>query len=168
MNVTLNIQFRVDNIMEDYDTWDDNITEHDDLAKEPAQESVLATCLHISTSGAFREHLDPKHCISVRIAFQYEADEDLFPAAAEAPSDIFQETFPPDEHGEPQEEVVENPVPDPEGDASGEEEEFPDFPLPDFPLPDALPVETVTVFLVRTLESKHAAGVLKGIPNTCA
>ena len=50
--------------MDDYDTWENKITEHDSLAKEPAQESVLATCLYSSTSGALREHLDlhPDKC----------------------------------------------------------------------------------------------------------
>jgi hypothetical protein len=52
------------------------------------------------------------------------------------------------------------------GDVSEEEgEAFPDFPFPDYPLPDAQPVETVTVFMVRTLPSINAAGVLKAIQH---
>jgi len=64
MKEILNFQFRVDHFMDDYDTWENKITEHDSLAKEPAQESVLATCLYSSTSGALREHLDlhPDKC----------------------------------------------------------------------------------------------------------
>ena len=64
MKEILNFHFRVDHFIDDFDTWENKTAEHDNLAEVPVQESVLATCLYSSTSGALREHLDlhPEKC----------------------------------------------------------------------------------------------------------
>ena len=58
---------------------------------------------------------------NLKTIFQYEADQDLFPSAEVAPRDIFDEIFPPDDQGEPQQVVVEHPIADPEGIQAEEE-----------------------------------------------
>ncbi len=64
MKEILHFQFRSDHFMDDYDTWENTITQHDGFATGSAPVSVLATCLYSATSGALREHLDlhPEKC----------------------------------------------------------------------------------------------------------